>query len=881
MAIDRKYSKLIFEQILEDYGKILKAKQGAIADFGNSSYGRTIMELLSAHADMNAFWIESAFRDSMMVTAENVPAVYANARSLGYSIRRPIPARAGFGISLKRTGSKSNLKVIIPKNTVFSVSGRNLLCIDDVEFIWDRNEPDSDNGLLKLSSGRAVLVEGTIRNQQFFSNGNKFLEFNLVDTSFSDWFGPGDPNYIEPDAMIDRLGRFTVISSDSGLTDGTQVTQDGYEDKIFWKVSRRGLHDPFLENPLSQNEDLLTLENKTNNYTVLVETANDGSVNISFGDGVISAIPFGIINVQYLSTQGEDGNLLNVAGNQLSTQSSAIQLTQLNGQETDLTLADLNIALTTDIRGGLNIESVDSISKNSSKIFSTLDSLHNRNSYLLYLSRLSDVKYANAFGEDLISKVKNNKFNIKYSNVVRYTLLKDLYREKDGKYYVTDPYEYYVSGYKVEGLMYTWEYDYADLPTNTDVKKLNIDINQLQKNIDDNNLAIIQLPQGTTLANTPLQDIIDNEITSEEFISEYVPYTINSGLVPGSIFNAHLEPTDFIVTGSELEYINDSLNRRGYVTLAKNHVYVPPTVHDLSMDIELILFEGTVFTDIKNKIIQSIYAYLKENTYFASPIYKSKIECIIQSLPEVAGVNLTFTPRTNKYTGLNLNELLWLSPAASQFIRQDSQILNINDTEMTFLFDYNRISENGEVISTDSNSSVIINLQNMKDNVQTKIRDYYILKLSTKDSDGEYIPRTNVTEEDLIKFSSYIWVICMNEIYTELNKKYTTAKNNGNFIEANKLYELIESLRGWYFNNGNISFKDTDSITNLRENTTALYKFITYNLEYIKLVRDIFASIVSSKLIDGDGNITRYSNENEIVQFLVDTSNISIKIGRK
>src|SRR5689334_13191517 len=137
MAEERRYSKITFEQIVDQLGQILKAKEGTLADFGNSSYGRTLIELFAATTDMDAFWIDSAFKDSILETGKNFGPIYANSRSLGYSLRRPVPARAGFGIALKRTGSKPTVKVIIPKNTQFSISGVNLLAIDDVEFIFD------------------------------------------------------------------------------------------------------------------------------------------------------------------------------------------------------------------------------------------------------------------------------------------------------------------------------------------------------------------------------------------------------------------------------------------------------------------------------------------------------------------------------------------------------------------------------------------------------------------------------------------------------------------------------------------------------------------------------------------------------------------------
>lgn len=852
---DRRYSRIAFDQIVEDLGNILRAKEGALADFGESSYGRTLIELFAAVGDLNSFWVEKSFNESWLETAKNSASVYVGAKSLGYSIRRPVPARAGFGIALKRTGTKPTVKVTIPKNTLFSLAGQTLLTIDNVEFVYDRNEPNSDEGIMLIKSGRAIVIEGTIKKQQFFSNGTKFQEFTLVDTSFSDWFGNSDPNYIEPDLMKDRVNRFTQISSDAGLTDNADVLI-GNEDKIFWRISRRGLHDPFLEDPTIVTEISTSNVNKTKNFSVLVTTANDGSTNFSFGDGVISAIPFGLIDVVYISTAGEDGNLLNVAGSALTTDSNDILITQINGKESDLSLEDLNIALTTDIRGGLNIESPDSVKRNAPKVYSTLDSLGNRNSYKLFLSRQADVKYANAFGEDVISRIRVNKFNIKYANVVRYTLLKDLYREKAGQFYATDPFEYYIPGYKVNGLVYTWEYDYSELPTQVSI---DLDSEIIKNKIINDKLVI--------------KDLNNNTITADIFVTKYIP----SSLVPSTVFNSHIRPEDFLETGSQLEFINDSLNRRGYLTIGKNHTYVPPIVHDFTMKIDINLYDGSNFSDIKTIIVQKIYSYLKEHTDFATTVYRSKVESLVQALPEVAGLNLSFVPKENKFSNVDLEVVTFMSPEADQFIRRDdSGTINLSNTKIKFIFTF--ISEPGVEEIVEENAELV----NLDANVRQKIQKYYVEKLSiVNKTNGVRTPKTTVTEEELNLFTSYIWTTGMNEVYTNLNNQYSDAKENGNADETKRLFNLIEALRGWYFKDGVVLFKDTDLVLNLQEDSTnALFKYKTYILEYIKMVRNVFATISARKLIDIEGNITNYSNENEIVQFSISSSDITIKLGK-
>jgi len=841
---ERRYAKINRDQILADLQAITKAKIGPLADMGKSAYGQLLMELFAAHGDTDAAWIESSFRDSFLETATSSEAIHVGARSLGYSVRRPVPAKAGFGVALKRTGVYSTVKVNIAKGTLFSVAGKTLTVIDDVELLYDRNDTNSENGILTVTSGRPVLAEGTVKKLQFFSDATQNQEFIISDANFSDWFGYGDPNYIEPDKMDERVNRFTVVSSDSSLIDNPQ-TIEGLEDKIYWKISRRGLHDPSIDpSDINEIDNFLSNSNTnlTSNYTVRIVTANDGRAMLEFGDGIVSAIPYGLIDLTYFSTGGAAGNTSNVAGTEIEAQGTTILITQKDGSDSDITLSDLSIALTTDIRNGLNIESNESIKKNAPKIFNSLDSLHNRNSYILYLNKISNIKYANAFGESVLNRTKpNGKFDMRYANIVRFTLLKDLYKKSGENYFVATPFEYYPDGYKVNGLTYIWDYDYTKLSSTDDI----FDITPIKNRLID-----------ITIVNKNTQ----KEITVDEFIRDYIKPPISVSLIPETVFTSNLEPKDFVVPGSELDIILDQLNRRGYLTLgAGQHQYIHPIVHDMTMDIDVILFEGGVYSDIKTKIINTIYAYLKEYTEFSKPIYRSKIESLVQKMPEVAGLNLHFKSKTNSYSDLNLNDLDWLGARTAQVINQNA--LTTDDFDVTLEYTYNQ---------SDTPDTQTFTVRN-----QTYIRDAINKYYNT------YIYNKNITEEDINEFTGYVWSTAMNEVYSSLFKLYSDQRSNGKYSKSKETYAILESMRGWYFEEGVLAFKNTDNITNMAEsgndNKLAFYK--TYTLDYIKLIRNILAEKVANRLIDEDGNISKYSNQNEIVQFNISTSNIIVKVG--
>ncbi len=867
---NRKYTHINFDQVVSDLKQILAAKEGPLADLGDSSFGTTLIELFSANADLIAGWAEAAFNDSYLESATGTSSIYVGARSLGYSIRRPVPAKAGFGISLQRTGVHSSVKVTIPSGTEFQVDGQVLTALDDMEFLYDRNDNSFQDGIMRLVSGRAVIAQGNIASQSFFSDGTQNQEFLINDPFASNWFGEDDPNYTGIDSQEQLRNLFTVISSDASLTENIEGS-NGFEDKLFWRISRRGFQDPKNSSTVFDIENFQSSDNVTTNYTTLITTANDGRMRVEFSDGVISAIPFGRIDVQYFTTQGELGNRLNIAGSTLSTNSGNILITQGDGSESDLIVNDLNFALTTDITGGINIESNESIKANASDIYNSLDSLGNRPSYLTYLKRYADIVYANAYGEDILNrKNSSGKPDVKYSNIVRFTGLKDLYREREGKFFPTEPFEYYLQGYKVNGLTYLWQYDYEQLESSVDVNQANALRANIQTNMSADNVEIC----------IPNNEGICEPISIPEFIQRYLALGPSVPLIPCQVFNANLTPLDFVEQGSELEVILDSMNRRGYITLGSGQTgYEPPIVHDMTVKMDIILFEGANFSDIKTRVRKALYKYLKENTEFRKTFYRSKFEAIVQNFTEVAGVNLFFEQIKNEFEGLNLTELTWLGDDTSQYINQSG--LPFTGFDVSLSYNYFFKDTDGNVIERpDENVTFSVGDQT---NIQARIVEYYKDNIGgSRTVDGQYPPRVDLTEDDINNFTSYIWAQMLNEVYIPLFNLYQSTLESGDIIKANSYYNVLEAIKGWYFDDGRLSFKNTNQIQNMKEldDSNSMYNYFVYALEYVKLVRNILNPVVVSNLIDGNGNISNYSNDNEIVQFRISNQDITLNIGR-
>lgn len=854
-AVARKYTNISFDEIRSHLMDIVRAKEGPLADLGDSAYGKMMLELFAGYGDLTANWVESAFENAWLETAYAKPPIYAGARSLGYSVRRPVPAKCSIGIRVAEIREHATLKVFIPKGTVFTMSGATLTSMADMEFDYDYDQDTAQTGLMELTSGFNVLAEGQARSEVLVSNGKQNQVFYITDTSFSDYFGDSDPNFSDDGNVAHRPACFTTVSSDATLMDN--IDPDVViDDKLYWRISRRGLEDPGLAPQTTENLTYSTAQgNYSNNYTVLIETANDGTVALRFGDGLKAAIPFGNIQVNYFSTRGEAGNMLGVFGTALSTSGGGITITTKDGQETDVTLNDLNICLTSDIRGGLNIESSESIKNNASGLFNSLDRLVTREAYKIFLRRYADVKYATAFGEDVLNtKLRNGGINVKYMNQVRFTALKDLYRLKDGKYYPTGEDEYLLEGYKVNGLMYNWLYDFQD-PNEGVVE----DGAQILAGIREDLPAAVEEILKSANCPTPVDDetlsgMVD---TLMKAISKSVPAIT----LDDTVFSTMMTPLDFVVDGSELHSIMVALNRRGMLTVGDGfHNYVYPSVHSMEMKMNVVLFKGNNFTDIRERIKTVVYKFLKENTEFGTPIYRSKIASLVHRMKEVAGVDVYFQPADSAFTELNVANYPWMGDSTATFCNMG-----------TTAFDGMKYTLRGTYNGTSKTS--VFTMRDQGD-IQSKIAEYYKVYVAPTVDSGR------INDKLIDRFVAFIWDRVMQEIYYPITESLGEAYNSGQDV----LYyrAVLDSIKCWDMGKESLTFKDTDDMADMNEvNGSTLFDYMRYAMDYIKLMRRILCAKSTASLINPEtGNITEYSNDNEIVQFNIPNELIELSVAQ-
>jgi hypothetical protein len=96
---------------------------------------------------------------------------------------------------------------------------------------------------------------------------------------------------------------------------------------------------------------------------------------------------------------------------------------------------------------------------------------------------------------------------------------------------------------------------------------------------------------------------------------------------------------------------------------------------------------------------------------------------------------------------------------------------------------------------------------------------------------------------------------------------------------AVELNDLIDAIKGWELGVDSVTFKDTDTIVSMSEvQGSTLFDYIKYGLNYVKLVRNVLSYYVTKNLIDENGNITKYTNDNEIVQIVVPVEDIDLTV---
>lgn len=558
------YSKISFEEVVVELGRIVKLKSNNLQDFYRSSIGRRLCEVFASVLNVEWKYLETQFRESFISSAQNYSSIISGANSLGYSIRRPTSSMANILLTISGTVSSYGGIITLPKFSNLQYNSINFITLDEYNFNWDYQ------GNVVGPTDGATIVQGEFLVRNFQSNGkDKFQRFFFNDPTFSNYFG-------EDDLLVDDPNLENRI---------TTVTVDGEP----YEISKYSLHSSDrTKAPTVDNGVLIQSRNKK----CIIRTANNGQIELIFGDGIISEIPRGVIEVRYLSSSGSSGNVFNSANAEISFGGPQSMLFQPSSIDS----SNVNLFLESSPVGGDSIESIESVKINAPQFYAAQDRFVNSSDYIVGLQTSQNVKYAIAYGEDDIGAG-----DYRYFNVVLYSVLKNLYiTDSTNQLKVAEPVDYIFSGLKT--------------------------------------IEIVRKMQDIT--GTPREDLasaydlsyLSNSITDQEKYNYYVQ-------TYGDTFRLSKQDLE---KGSELYNINKLLSTKGQLTC--RHVYIPPKVHKFKMSLTIYTSPIVSKSDLASTIKQESYQYLKENTKYNFPIYNSKIVKLIEAKNGIVGCHVYFTP---------------------------------------------------------------------------------------------------------------------------------------------------------------------------------------------------------------------------------------------
>jgi len=249
--------------------------------------------------------------------------------------------------------------------------------------------------------------------------GDPYQSYDINDLSFSNWYGKNDP-FAYDGKTYNKLTGYTKV----GI--GTSETEALDDDHLFdIELSSILLNDNILYN------------NTVNNKVCLIESNQDKSVRLSFGDGTSSVNGLNSSNetifIKYISCKGAEVNEIGSSGNTIKYENKFYAT--MNGNIIDVT-DNISFKLTSDISNGEDFESLDSIKLNAPAHYASLNRLVTNPDYQSFLKGLSTpiaVKNAICWGEEEVQDA-SGELQKYMQNIIAYVITGSFYNTDTASY---------------------------------------------------------------------------------------------------------------------------------------------------------------------------------------------------------------------------------------------------------------------------------------------------------------------------------------------------------------------------------------------------------------------------------------------------------------
>lgn len=512
------YLNVTYEQLLFDFKRRLESDD-RFKNIGSSSIYGMFEEMLLACMDMTNYYLQRTVEESTLDTARLDSSIIKLGKNLGYNPRRAVPAICELSIQL-RGPLPENIKagtVIVFDQELTDLNFNGNRFILDASYSYTFTEEDIKNGQssdwvktlkssVPSSDTRYIPLAGISyyntnntspikcfqgeQKTQIISGSNNIKRlgkpgqyYDLNDITFSNWYGRRDP-------FAFYRGNYTQSKSWTQVGIGTSEEEAFKEENLF----------DIEEQSIFLNEKLLKLNSApaVPLKVCQIDTNSDKTVRISFSPetticdiGLHNSIQnskitysktnkvelpnledskdnpsyFNIglktekdnVYVRYISTKGKTAN-------QSGTKNSAMSFNNKfyvssYGNVIDVS-RNVQFIINSDIYGGDDFESKESIKINAPSYFSSRLKLITHDDYCTYFRALTspiNVQNALVFGEQEINDMYNNRHDLLQNNVF-YCLFGHLYLKNKGDWYVkniltdqndnSDPLTIYSDSYK-------------------------------------------------------------------------------------------------------------------------------------------------------------------------------------------------------------------------------------------------------------------------------------------------------------------------------------------------------------------------------------------------------------------------------------------------
>lgn len=454
MAYNTEYTRFTYQELIEDFQTRLHADE-RFKNLSAASIYQMFMEMLTGTMDETNYFMQRVAEEGFLDTARLDSSVIKHAKTLGYSPIRQTPAECEVAIKIKGPLPKgvtagatvyfsqedaaltfNNYKFMLKSDYSYTFDEQDI--IDGQSSTWSKTLVLAKNassmkywtlgGIKMYNSADAYPIrafQGEIECKEIrgIANqrklGKNYQYYDVDDVEWSNWYGKRDPSAYERNQYRKENGFAKVgigQSEDEALRDDNLY--DIEDCSIYLNDNVQSFKDSDASEPLK---------------VCCITSNQDKTMRVQFGDGTI--VNGGLLKetdnlyVRYLKTKGAIVNTIGTTGSVFST-AARFFATQPNGV-IDVT-QNIQFIINSDITGGTDFESSQSIKNNAPKYYAAAGRLITEQDFISWFSAMTSpvkVKNANAWGQEEIEELfEGGSTTYKYlQNIICYAIAASAY----------------------------------------------------------------------------------------------------------------------------------------------------------------------------------------------------------------------------------------------------------------------------------------------------------------------------------------------------------------------------------------------------------------------------------------------------------------------